>query len=137
MGPAVYLVDTSVWVEVFRQPTRFDLESVAGLEEVVTCLPVLQEVLQGFRDNRAFRVAHEAMHALPIVEVPLAMEVFEQAVDLYRLARRAGATVRSSVDCLIAVCAVRNDLTLLHHDRDFDQLARVAPLRSRDVLAGK
>ena len=133
----MYLVGTSVWVEVFRQPTRFDLESVAGLEEVVTCLPVLQEVLQGFRDNRAFRVAHEAMHALPIVEVPLAMEVFEQAVDLYRLARRAGATVRSSVDCLIAVCAVRNDLTLLHHDRDFDQLARVAPLRSRDVLAGK
>ena len=130
----MYLVDTSVWVEVFRQPTRFDLESVAGLEEVVTCLPVLQEVLQGFRDNRAFRVAHEAMHALPIVEVPLAMEVFEQAVDLYRLARRAGATVRSSVDCVIAVCAVRNDLTLLHHDRDFDQLARVAPLRSRDVL---
>ena len=134
MGPAVYLVDTSVWVEVFRRPGRFDLGSVADLEGVVTCLPVLQEVLQGFGDDRAFRVAQDAMHELPIVEAPLAMEVFEQAVDLYRLARRAGATVRSSVDCLIAVCAVRNDLTLLHHDRDFDQLARVASFRSQDVL---
>ena len=134
MGPAVYLVDTSVWIEVFRRPARFDLESVVDLEEVVTCLPVVQEVLQGFRDDRAFRVARDAMRALPIVEAPLGMVVFEQAVDLYRLARRAGATVRSSVDCLIAVCAVRNDLTLLHHDRDFDQLERVAPLRSRDVL---
>ena len=76
------------------------------------------------------------MQALPIVEAPLGMVLFEQAVDLYRLARRAGATVRSSVDYLIAVCAVRNDLTLLHHDRDFDELARVAPLRSRDVLPG-
>ena len=76
------------------------------------------------------------MQALPIVEAPLGMVLFEQAVDLYRLARRAGATVRSSVDYLIAVCAVRNDLTLLHHDRDFDHLARVAPLRSRDVLPG-
>ena len=136
MGPAVYLVDTSVWIEVFRRPARFDLESVVELEEVVTCLPVMQEVLQGFRDDRAFRVARDAMQALPIVEAPLGMVVFEQAVDLYRLARRAGATVRSSVDCLIAVCAVRNDLTLLHHDRDFDELARVAPLRSRDVLPG-
>ena len=44
--------------------------------------------------------------------------------------------MRSSVDCLIAVCAIRNDLTLLHHDRDFDQLARIAPLRSHDVLTG-
>ena len=51
-------------------------------------------------------------------------------------ARRTGVTVRSSVDCLIAVCAIRNDLTLLHHDRDFDQLARIAPLRSHDVLTG-
>ncbi len=33
----------------------------------------------------------------------------------------------------IAVCAVRNDLTLLHHDRDFDQIARIAPLLSRNV----
>ncbi len=130
----MYLIDTSVWIEVFRRPARLDLESVVDLEEVVTCLPVLQEVLQGFRDDRGFRVAHDAMHALPIVEAPLGLVVFEQAVDLYRLARRAGATVRSSVDCLIAVCAVRNGLTLLHHDRDFDQLAQVAPLRARDVL---
>lgn len=130
----MYLVDSSVWIEVFRRPAGIDLESVADMDEVVTCLPVLQEVLQGFRDDRAFRVAQEAMHALPIVEAPLATGVFDQAIDLYRLARRAGTTVRSSVDCLIAVCAVRNDLTLLHHDRDFDQLARVSPLRSRDVM---
>ena len=130
----MYLVDSSVWIEVFRRPAGVDLESVVDMDEVVTCLPVLQEVLQGFRDDRAFRVAQEAMHALPIVEAPLATEVFDQAVDLYRLARRAGTTVRSSVDCLIAVCAVRNDLTLLHHDRGFDQLARVSPLRSRDVM---
>lgn len=100
------------------------------------CLPILQEVLQGFRDERAFRIARQAMLALPIVESPLEAAVFEEAVSLYRLARRTGVTVRSSVDCLIAVCAIRNDLTLLHHDRDFDQLARIAPLRSRDVLTG-
>jgi len=132
----VYLVDTSVWVDVFRRPPRVDLESTIGVEAVVTCLPVLQEVLQGFRDDRAFRVARDAMLAFPIVEAPLETAVFEEAVDLFRLARRAGVTVRSSVDCLIAVCAVRNELTVLHHDRDFDQLARIAPLRARNVGRG-
>lgn len=129
----MYLVDTSVWIDVFRRSPRIDLEMLIDFEEVVTCLPVVQEVLQGFRDDQAFRLARDAMRALPIVEAPLAPAAFEDAIDLYRLARRAGVTVRSSVDCLIAVCAARNDLTVLHRDRDFDRLARIAPLRTRDI----
>lgn len=129
------LVDTSVWVEVFRRPRRLTLDSVADVDEVVTCLPVLQEVLQGFRDESAFRVAREAMLAFPIVESPLRQEVVEEAVLLYRAARRAGFTVRSGVDCLIAACAVRHGLTVAHHDRDFDAIARVCPLRSHHIRA--
>jgi hypothetical protein len=68
------------------------------------------------------------MLALPIVESPLGVEVVEEAVRLYRTARRAGVTVRSSVDCLIAACALRNSLPILHCDRDYDQLARCSPL---------
>jgi predicted nucleic acid-binding protein len=59
--------------------------------------------------------------------------VFEEAAELYRSARRAGITVRSSVDCLIAVCAVRNSLEVLHRDRDFNELERVSPLRARRI----
>lgn len=129
----MFLVDTSAWIEVFRKPARFRLESVADLDEVVTCLPVIQEVLQGFRDERAFETARQAMSSLPIVESPLRAEVFHQAVDLYRRARRAGFSVRSGVDCLIATCAVRHGLTLLHHDRDFDVLSRVSPLAARAI----
>ncbi len=129
----MYLIDTSVWIDVFHRPRRIDLRSLVDPDDIVTCLPVVQEVLQGFRDDRAFRVARDAMRAIPTVEAPLGRTAFEDAVDLYRLARRAGVTVRSSVDCLIAVCAVRNDLTLLHHDRDFDRIAQIAPLRSRNV----
>ena len=122
------LVDTSVWIELFRQSTELDLAAKLDIEEAVTCLPVIQEVLQGFDDQAAYRIAHEAMFALPIVESPLNDEVYQLAVDLYRSARRAGLTVRSGVDCLIGACALRNSLTVLHHDRDFDALARVATL---------
>jgi len=129
----VLLVDTSVWIEVFRRPSRFELESVAALDEIITCLPVIQEVLQGFLEERAFRLAREAMLAFPIVESPLRSEVFEEAAQLYRSARRAGMTIRSGVDCLIATCAIRHGLPILHHDRDFQFLAQVSPLKEQKI----
>lgn len=130
----MYLVDTSVWIEVFRKPSRLRLPDLIDLEEAVTCLPVVQETLQGFRDEGAFRTAREAMLALPCVESPLRREVFEEAVALYRSGRRAGLTIRSSVDCLIAACALRHGLTVLHHDRDFDLLGEISTLQARDAL---
>jgi predicted nucleic acid-binding protein len=132
----VVLVDTSIWIEVFRRPARIRLEDVVGFEDIVTCLPVMQEVLQGVRDERAFLLAREAMRALPIVESPVSLAVFDQAIDLYRAARRAGLAVRSSADCLIGACAVRHHLEVLHYDRDYDTLARVSPLRSRRLEMG-
>ena len=42
------LVDTSVWVEFFRESSALDLEATVDFDEVVTCLPVVQEVIQGF-----------------------------------------------------------------------------------------
>ena len=127
------LVDTSAWIEVFRKPSRLVLEDVVDFDEVVTCLPVIQEVLQGFTSDLAFRAAREAMLALPAVESPLGEGVYLDAVDLYRRARRAGITVRSGVDCLIAACAIRHGLTVLHDDRDYAALARVSELQQRRI----
>jgi len=127
----VILVDTSVWIEVFRARRPLDLEVVVAFDDVATCLPVIQEVLQGFRDEVAYRRARDAMLSFPIVESPLREDVFSQAVDLYRSARRGGLTVRSSVDCLIAACAIRHDLEVLHRDRDFPALSRISALRQR------
>lgn len=129
----LYLVDTSAWIEFFRVSSPFELETVASIEETVTCLPIIQEVLQGFDDERAFQTAREALFALQIVEDPLSAEVYEEAAHLYRAARRRGITIRSGVDCLIAVCALRNSLTVLHQDRDFTALAQVAPLQEHDI----
>jgi predicted nucleic acid-binding protein len=127
----VILVDTSVWIGVFRARRPLDLEGALDFDDVVTCLPVIQEVLQGFRDERAYRRAREAMFSLPIVESPLGKEVFSEAIGLYRNARRTGLTIRSSVDCLIAACAIRHDLEVLHRDRDYPAIAEVSTLRHR------
>lgn len=121
----------SVWIEVFRARRPLDLEGVLDFDDVVTCLPVIQEVLQGFRDERTYRRAREAMFALPIVESPLGEDVFSDVVDLYRNARRSGLTVRSSIDCLIAACALRHDLEVMHRNRDYAAIAEVSALRHR------
>lgn len=97
----------------------------------MTCLPVIQEVLQGF-DNVAVRgVARLALDGIPTLEEPLTRPVFDEAIELFLAARRAGLTIRSGVDCLIAACAIRNDAILLHVDRDFEKLAKVSALRAQ------
>ncbi len=132
MSPLVIL-DTSVWIEVFRRQNPLNLERIVEFDQIVTCLPVIQEVLQGFRDERAFRIARDAMLAMPVVESPLGVSIVEEAVGLYRAARRQGLTIRSSIDCLIAACALRHGLTVLHRDRDYPQLAKVSSLQQRKV----
>jgi predicted nucleic acid-binding protein len=132
MSPLI-LLDTSVWIEVFRRRNPLPLETIVEFDRIVTCLPVIQEVLQGFRGEAAFRLAREAMLALPAVESPLSIAVVEEAVGLYRTARRHGLTVRSSVDCLIAACALRHGLTVLHRGRDYPQLAQVSSLQQNKV----
>ncbi len=127
------LVDTSVWIEIFKKPPGLDLTAVVDIDEMTVCLPVIQEVLQGFRDERAFDVAREAMLSFPVVESPLEESVFMEAASLYRSARRRRFTVRSSVACLIATCAIRNGLEVLHRDRDFTTLAEVSPLKQRSL----
>ena len=127
------LVDTSVWIEIFRKPAKFSLEAAVDFDEIVTCLPVVHEVLQGFHDDGAYVLARDAMLALPTVESPLRREIFLEATELYRRARRTGRTVRSGVDCLIAACAIRNSLSVLHRDRDFESLAAVSGLEVRSI----
>lgn len=129
----MYLVDTSVWIALFRARSPLDLEQHVELDEIVTSLPVVQEVLQGFAEERAFRLARESMLAFPMVDAPLPLDLVEEAVGLYRTARRAGRTVRSSVDCLIAASALRHDLTVLHIDRDYEALAKVSGLRQKRI----
>lgn len=129
------LVDTSIWIAVFRERNPISFDDVAPFDQIVTCLPVIQEVLQGFRLESAYRTARNAMLSLPIVESPMEESLFLEAASLYRAGRRRGLTIRSSVDCLIAACALRHDMPVLHSDRDYELLAEVSPLKAMTVDA--
>lgn len=53
----------------------------------------------------------------------LGLDDFEEAAAIYRRCRRAGATIRSTTDRLIAAVAIRAGVPLLAADRDFARIA--------------
>jgi predicted nucleic acid-binding protein len=127
----VVLVDTSIWIADLRV-SGFLLRHVP-LDDVATCPPVVQEVLQGIRDEYLHAAARALLRSRTQLESPMSMDVFEHAADIYRTGRAVGFTIRKSVDCLIAACALRNGVEVLHSDRDFNTIARFTRLRSRYV----
>src|SRR5438876_961163 len=100
------LVDTSIWVGFLRgtvkRPTAEDLT------QFVTCGPIIQEVLQGLLVTAPATLSEKAFSQSRRVGDPVTLDVFLEAAEIYREGRRRGFTVRSSVDCLIAVIAMAN-----------------------------
>lgn len=127
------VVDSSVWISAFSKRPPFRIEELVRREEVVTCLPIVQEVLQGIDDDYIFEDIRDLLYDLRAIDDPMTGELFHEAILLFRDARKKGVTVRSSVDCLIAASAIRHGATVLHRDRDFDNLARVTSLKCRRV----
>lgn len=123
----VILVESSIWVMVEHQ--RIVLDAIVRNEEVAVCPPVVQEVLQG-ANSRRLSLLQRAFYDAAMLDAPLPFERFEYAVQIYRDCRDAGITPRSGVDCLIAAIAIAYDVPLLHDDRDFEHIKRVAPLKT-------
>lgn len=129
----MYLIDTSVWIRHFSERDSFELGSVCPAHERLLCLPVYQEILQGIRDPGHYRTLKEILDCAVFLEDPMTRSVYIEAAELYRSARRRGLTIRSAVDCQIAACAIRHNVTVLHSDRDYSSLARVSELRERNI----
>lgn len=121
------LADTSIWIDLLNG--RVAPIPPEKLGELVTCGPVVQEVLQGLREGREGRAFRMAFDSVPRLSDPLPEEVFRAAADIYAQGRRLAITVRSSVDCLIAAIALEHSVPVWHSDRDFDKIARFTGLQ--------
>jgi predicted nucleic acid-binding protein len=124
----VILVDTSVWAGLLntRSGKNLSADDVLGF---VTCGPIVQEVLQGFRIEPAASEFRDVFLAIPRLSDPLPFTIFLGAAEIYRQGRRRGFTIRSSIDCLIAAIAIENQVPVWHKDRDFTAIAEFTPLQ--------
>lgn len=89
----------------------------------------MQELLQGLRAGRDSAAFQESLLAIPCLSDPLPLGLFLEAADIYREGRRKGHTIRSTIDCLIAMIAIDNGIEIWHRDRDYDAIAKFTPLR--------
>ncbi|MFN8079586.1 MAG: PIN domain nuclease [Kineosporiaceae bacterium] len=128
------LIDTSAWVDYLRAaPTR----ATATVREMLTtepdqvaiCEPIAMELLAGAGDGIRSARLELLVNGLPSLSVEPATD-FRAAATIYRAARRAGLTIRSLVDCLIAAQAIRHDVILIHKDVDYEVIAQLTPLRA-------
>ena len=126
------VVDTSVWVDVFRgveSPTASRcVELIQDGAPVALTDVILTEILQGVRSERDARLVERHMRAFPVLRLE-SLDDFSLAAQLYRSARAAGVTIGKTIDCLIAAPCVRTGASLLHADADFDRLATCTPLK--------
>ena len=115
------LVDTSVWADFFNGYPSAEKKalsrSIAGDDEVFTCGVVVAEVFQGLRQDKGRREIVRLFRELVFVE-PSGIDAYLRAAEIYRTLRRRGVTVRSTIDCLIAVIAEENGCNVLSRDRD-------------------
>ena len=125
----MYLVDTSVWLDFFRnRPTqaviRFEEILAENLPFGITSV-IYQEVLQGADSLRDFSQLQEYLATQKFYHPQDPILSYEHAANLYITCRRQGITIRGTIDCLIAQIAIEHQLRLLHNDRDFSQIATV------------
>jgi predicted nucleic acid-binding protein len=116
------LVDTSVWIDYFRdRPTRQVDRFVQLLVEGTPLLGdlILTELLQGCDTDREFAQVKFALDNLQLIEI-CGATVALQAAQNYRTLRRRGITVRKTIDTLIATRCIVDNIPLLYSDRDFD-----------------
>ena len=116
------LVESSVWIDFFNgaQNRQVDLlDDLLGEQRILVGDLVLTEVLQGFDRDHDFRIARKLLLAFEQVSL-VTPELALHSARHYRALRRAGCTVRKTIDCLIATWCIENGVALLHADRDFD-----------------
>ena len=125
----MYLVDTSVWVDYLAGRDQRHVTFLDGLLSnplaVGLCDVIYMELLQGVRDTRGFIRLQDYLSGQRFFRFADSMRSHAEAARIYGECRRKGVTVRSSIDCLIAQCAIENEAILLHNDRDFSNMAKV------------
>lgn len=125
------LVDTSVWIDFFRgEPSREREILKVCLDQreyIATSGIIVQEILQGIRDDNQYREISRFLGFFPCVDLQFSDHV--EAANIYRQLRKRGFTIRSPIDCLIAALAMRWGFLLLHKDRDYPTIARFYPLK--------
>jgi predicted nucleic acid-binding protein len=125
------VVDSSVWIDYFngkKTPQTDWLDYSIGDTPVIIGDLILTEVLQGFQNNKEFKVAKDLLLGMPFMPM-VGRAIALKSDENYRSLRRRGVTVRKTIDVIIGTFCIYYQLPLLHDDRDFDPMVKFLGLK--------
>jgi predicted nucleic acid-binding protein len=125
------IVDTSAWIEYLKDGIphvvkKVDLcleQDLVGIGDLVYC-----EIMQGIRSPRERSQVSSLLLSLPQFNMVgfnmVGFSIAEKSAANYRLLRSKGITVRKTIDVLIGTFCAEHGLQIIHHDSDFDLMAK-------------
>ena len=118
------LVDTSVWIEYFRNNP--DITGIIDTElsnnNICTTGPIITELLQGVKTEKELKLLSDHVDALSYLECGI--NDWKKAGQISFMLRKSGHTVPVS-DVIIAVVAINNGAYVYTLDNHFKQIPEV------------
>ena len=127
------LVDSSVFIDYFNGINNWhtdELNILLGNELIITGDYILAEVLQGFKNDKDFKIAKEIMQSFPCFNI-CNEELAIKSAENFRYLRTKGITIRKIVDLIIGTFCIENEIELLHNDRDYEPMGQYLNLKIR------
>ena len=125
------LVDTSVWIDYFRDnessETTHLTNAVQNNEDICVSGIIVTEILQGVLDEKEYHSVKALLNTF--IFLPMPIEAYVLAADIYRHAKQKGQTIRNTIDCLIAACAITHEVPLLQDDKDYLTISKFSKLK--------
>ena len=121
------LVDSSVWIAIFRTPSCIEAQVMRDVIEIqaATCGVILQEVIQGIHSAHYRREVQRSLMRHHYLDAP--QRVYLKAAGFTRRCRQKGIGL-STVDALIAAVSACHRARLWTLDGDLIRASRVLPV---------
>lgn len=124
------IVDTSIWIDFFQNPESTYQKRLENLirdkNQAAVCGIILQEILQGIKDNQSYEITRQRLIRLPFINTN--KEIYLHASSLYRILRGKGITV-PPIDVTIAAIAIKNKISIFTSDEHFKVVEKYSELK--------
>ena len=120
------VADTSAWIDYFNgasAPHVDILDHELLINRIVIGDLIIAELLQGFRDEKNYKIAKQIIDSLEYYDLG-GKDIAFKAANNFRTLRKKGITVRKTIDMIIGTFCIENDFALIHNDKDFEPLEK-------------
>jgi len=130
------IVDTSIWSLALRRSEAQENKYVKELEELIKEVrvhligPVRQELLNGIKSEKQFRVLKKHLRAFK--DLAIETEDYELAAEYFNKARKSGIQ-GSNTDFLLCAISTRHRMPIFTTDKDFINFQSVIPIELHKI----